>query len=350
MRWRVKLFTAILILGFLMAASSFAGNTGIPELPAQYYGKVISPTPLNGYIEAKIEDKTYANISLVNNTFGGPTYLDSKLLVYAPGQEGKEVKFYLNGSVLLNTSEFIRYNPGDVRYIELYYNVNITKLEILKKFVILEDKENIVKIENNIVLIKLPVKKVRDVLIIPVIINETSKIEINESVIEKLNKTLEVAEEIKKVEIRDETDVKEVVEDIVENITPVIAVNFNITNKAAEEPKKIGNKVISNISFEAINTSKKGFVTVLVPIGKLRVEKITVSNGTTTETLKEWNESNIDIKTGWYKIIGGEILEVTLIKDPKVKITLNRPRSRTFTYQQDSCRGYQVREDKGVCT
>ena len=121
MRCRAEICTVIFILGFLVATSSFAESTGVPELPAQYYGKVNSSTPLNGYIEAKIGNKTYATIPLVNNTFGGPTYLDEKLLVYAPGKKGKEVKFYLNGTILLNTSDTVIYNPGDVRYIELYY-------------------------------------------------------------------------------------------------------------------------------------------------------------------------------------------------------------------------------------
>ncbi|GBF36277.1 hypothetical protein MHHB_P0507 [Methanofervidicoccus abyssi] len=98
------------------------GTTTPPQLPAQYYGKVISPTPLSGYIVAKIGNESYGSIPLVNNTFGGPTYLDEKLLVYAPGQDGAEVTFYLNGSILLNSSDTIYYKAGDIRNVTLYYN------------------------------------------------------------------------------------------------------------------------------------------------------------------------------------------------------------------------------------
>ncbi|HID47144.1 MAG TPA: S-layer protein, partial [Methanococcaceae archaeon] len=128
MRGKVEVYVIIFILGFFMVASSFAENIGVPELPAQYYGKVISSTPLNGYIEAKIGDKTYGTIEVVNNTFGGPTYLDGKLLVYAPGQEGREVKFYLNGSTLLNSKDTVKYQSGDVRYVELYYEATTDHL------------------------------------------------------------------------------------------------------------------------------------------------------------------------------------------------------------------------------
>ena len=336
MECRIKLFIAIFILGFLMVGSSFAENTGIPELPAQYYGKIISPTPLNGYIEAKIGDKNYSKIPLENGTFGGPTYLDKKLLVYAPGQNGIEVNFYLNGSIPLNTSEPIKYNPGDIRFVKLYYNIDIKKLEILKETIVLEDEEDVVKIvdinnasihnKSELILVELPLVKIRDTLIIPVVVNETPKI--NSTVVEKLNKTLEIAKKIKKVEIKDETDVKEVVKDIVENITPVIAVNFKVTNETVEKSKKVGKKVVSTISFEAIpeDPSKKGSVTVVVPIGKLKVENVTVFNETAetaTVALREWNGSDVGTKIGWYKIIGGEILEITLIKDPIVKITLS---------------------------
>ncbi|HIP91251.1 MAG TPA: S-layer protein [Methanothermococcus okinawensis] len=175
---------------------------------------------------------------------------------------------------------------------------------------------------------EIEVKNLNDTLVIP-IPNESVEIEINESVIEKLNKTLEVAEKIKKVEIRDENKVEKIVKDIAENITPVIAVNFNISNKRTEKPKKVGDKVISNISFTAVNTSEKGFLTVRVPIGKLKLENITVFNGSTTVALEEWNEDNIDSEIGWYRIPTEGILEITLIKDPDVKITLSAELKKT---------------------
>jgi len=124
MEYGRKIYAVIFILGFLIAASSFAENLGVPELPAQYYGKIISPKLLNGYVEVRIDGKTYDTIDLINNTFGGPTYLDDKLLVYAPGKENKEVKFYLNGSILLETVDTIKYKPGDIRYVELYYSTH----------------------------------------------------------------------------------------------------------------------------------------------------------------------------------------------------------------------------------
>ena len=66
--------------------------------------------------------------TLVNNTFGGPTYLDGKLLVYAPGQDGAEVTFYLNGIISLNTSDTIYYHAGDVRCITLSSSGSTTEL------------------------------------------------------------------------------------------------------------------------------------------------------------------------------------------------------------------------------
>ena len=327
----MKIYAVIFILGFLMVGSSFAKNVGVPELPALYYGEVISSTPLNGYVDAKIGNKTYSTIPLTNNTFGGPTYLDKKLLVYAPGQKGKKVRFYLNGSIPLNTSETVKYKSGDVRFVKLYYNIDIEKLEVLKEIVVLEEEENITDIIdiNNIStynisgleVVEIPLT-IGDTVIIPKVVNETLKVNFTE-IIENLTKTLQVAKGIKNVEIRNESDVKKVVEKIKENIKPVIAVDFNIANETAEKPQKVGNKIISNISFEAVNISPKGFITVRIPIGNLTVEDITVSDGNRRAKLNEWKENNTHNKIGWYRIPTEGVLEITLIKDPKVKITLS---------------------------
>ncbi|MBW9221062.1 hypothetical protein KKP91_02520, partial [Methanothermococcus sp. SCGC AD-155-M21] len=75
MKNTAKIYILIFALGLLLANCSLASDTTPPQLPAQYYGKVISPTPLSGYIEVKIGNKSYDSIPLVNNTFGGPTYL-----------------------------------------------------------------------------------------------------------------------------------------------------------------------------------------------------------------------------------------------------------------------------------
>ncbi|AXI25097.1 hypothetical protein CFE53_02575 [Methanofervidicoccus sp. A16] len=347
MKCGVKIYSVIFILGFLLSHSSFAESFNVPELPAQYYGKVISPTPLNGSIEAKIDNETYATIPLVNNAFGGPTYLDGKLLVYAPGKKDKEVKFYLNGTILLNASDTIKYKAGDVRFIKLYYNINTTKLKILKEIVVLDEENitDIIDINNvstynisNLEVVEIPLESIGDTVIIPKVVNVTLKIKNITKIIENLNKTLNVADKIKNVEIRNESDVKEIVEKIAENITPVIAVNFTIANETVEESEKVGNKIISTISFNAVNTSKKGFITVRVPIGNLTVENVTVSNGTTTVELNEWKGNNTHNKIGWYigwyRIPTEGVLEITLIKDPKVKVTLSAelPPKKTPTY------------------
>ncbi|MBW9222160.1 S-layer protein [Methanothermococcus sp. SCGC AD-155-C09] len=328
MKNTVKIYMLIFTLSFLLVNCTLASDATPPQLPAQYYGKVISPNPLNGYIEVKIGDKNYGSIPLVNNTFGGPTYSDGKLLVYAPGQDGTEVKFYLNGGILLNTSDNICYNTGDIRYIKLYYNIDIEKLEILNKFIVPNDEENMLKIIDinnisnysigNLEILEISLKDMNNTLIIPVV-NESLQVNFTE-IIENINKALEVAKGIQKKIIKDESDIKEVVKNIANNITPVSSLNFKIENITEKPPKKVGNKVISTISFKAVNTSsQKGFITVWIPIGNMTVENITIYNGTNTTTLKENYE---DSKIGWYRLLTDGVLEITVIKDPEINVTL----------------------------
>ena len=270
------------------------------------------------------------------------------MLVYAPGKKGKEVKFYLNGTILLNASDTIKYNPGDVRFVKLYYNIDTEKLEVLKEIVVLEEEENISDIINNIknisinnitenlkivnisLEIKLEDSKVEDRVIIP--INNPLSTKDLIGMIENLTKTLKIAESIKNetIMIKNESHIEKVVEKIAKNITPVLAQNFTIANKTSYNTTTKNSTVISTISFKAENTSQKGFVTVRIPIGNLTVKNVTVSNGTTTVTLLE---DNIGNKTGWYRIPIEGILEITLIKDPDVKVVLSTvlPPKKTTT-------------------
>ncbi|MBW9220029.1 APHP domain-containing protein, partial [Methanothermococcus sp. SCGC AD-155-N22] len=173
----------------------------------------------------------------------------------------------------------------------------------------------------NITELQININNLNDTLMIP-ILNESIKINISKNVIGNITKTLKVAENIKKEVIKDNSDIKEVVKKIVNNVTPVLVLNFTIDNKTYNTTNitKDKYKVISTISFKAKNTSQKGFITVRIPIGNLTVENITVSNGTTIVILIE---NDIGSKIGWYRIPTDGVLEITLIQDPEVNVTLS---------------------------
>ncbi|AXI25458.1 hypothetical protein CFE53_04650 [Methanofervidicoccus sp. A16] len=164
--------------------------------------------------------------------------------------------------------------------------------------------------------------QLNDTLIIP-IVNESANITINDSIIGNITRILEVAENITKEKIKNESDVKEVVEKIAGNITPVLSQNFNISNITNRtEIDNSTNTVRAIISFRAENTSNKGFVIVRIPIGNLTVKNVTVIENDTVTPLPQWNES-ISSDIGWYRIPVKGVLEITLIKDPMVNITLS---------------------------
>ncbi|XRO75127.1 CARDB domain-containing protein [Methanocaldococcus sp. 28A] len=174
----------------------------------------------------------------------------------------------------------------------------------------------------NITLVILPLKigNVGDELIIPKVSNNIT-INITDDVITKINSTLtdaKILDEITK-SINDEEELNKTLDMILEKIEPILCEGFNITNKTKEEPKKINNKLIATIKFKAENTSNKGFAIVRIPIGELKVESIVVNNGTTNITLKE---NDINSNVGWYRYVDTGIIEITLINDPEVSITL----------------------------
>ncbi|AXI25383.1 APHP domain-containing protein [Methanofervidicoccus sp. A16] len=276
--------------------------------------------PVGGYdIYIKLE-----NLSVINVTsIGISNWSLSNNILFITGYN-----FSKSGNFSITN---ITFNVTDTTYSIILHKIILSDIGgypfkrvaiDIKNIKISENIKDIYPVEliitEDINITKLKAENLNDTLLIP-ILNESTNIIINESIIENITKILEVANNITNKTIKNESDVEEVVEKIKENITPVLAQNFKINNKTVNTTK-VGNKVISTISFKAENTSKKGFITVRIPIGNLTVEKVTVFDGTTTVTLVE---NDIGNKIGWYRIPVKGVLEITLIKDPVVKVTLS---------------------------
>ncbi|ADG13436.1 S-layer family protein [Methanocaldococcus infernus ME] len=276
----MKKYVGIILLLFI--SSVFAITP--PSLPAVYYGEIVSITPVNGYLIAKIDNKVVGNITVKNGKFGNSTY---KMLIYSPSDVGKTIKFYLNGSTLLHPT--LKYIPGDVRELKLYYNIKTIK------------KKNI-----NVSII--PLKEIPVNITIPLVNVSLDKVleKINESAIEKVINVVKVV------------DVD--VENISEYIKPVAVASegFNITktdtnvNETIVNNKKI---VKGKITMNVVNTSKKGFITIIIPIGNVVSLNVTVDN----KELKEFNDPEVNTSLGWYVYQEG-ILEITLVKDPILEV------------------------------
>ncbi|XRP96555.1 CARDB domain-containing protein [Methanocaldococcus sp. 16A] len=174
----------------------------------------------------------------------------------------------------------------------------------------------------NITVLPVKIGDIVDELTIPKV-SENITINITDDVIIKINSILNDAKTLEEItkSVDDEVELNKTLDMILENIEPLLCEGFNITNKTKEEPKEIGNKLISTIKFKAENSSNKGFVIVRIPVGELKVENIVVNNGTANITLKE-NDANSNV--GWYKYVGNGVIEVILIKDPEVSITLTK--------------------------
>ncbi|AIJ05242.1 APHP domain-containing protein [Methanocaldococcus bathoardescens] len=172
----------------------------------------------------------------------------------------------------------------------------------------------------NITILPIKIGDAVDEITIPKVSRNIS-INITDDVLLTINLISNEAETLKEITkvVDDEKELNETLDKIIEDIKPVLCVGFNITNKTKEEPKKLGNKLISTIKFKAENISNKGFAIIRIPVGELKVENIVVNNGTDNITLKE---NDVNSKVGWYKYVGNGIIEITLIKDPLVMVTL----------------------------
>ncbi len=212
---------------------------------------------------------------------------------------------------------------------------NIVDLEYIEKFVIVNknisdiiETDNIEYIiGNNYNITVLPLKTEKDELTIPILPNKNNTLTISNDTIQRLNEVEEYSKNLENITITNTDEINNIIEkNILPAIKPIISDGFNITNITDEEPKVIENKIISRIKFKAINTSQKGFVIVRIPIGTLNIDSINVNNGTANIILKE---NDTISPFGWYKIPKKGILEITLIKDPEVTVTLSAPITTT---------------------
>ncbi|ADG14054.1 APHP domain protein [Methanocaldococcus infernus ME] len=183
-------------------------------------------------------------------------------------------------------------------------------LELLEVSEILPySKEEIKTIKKkNINVSIIPLKEIPVNITIPLVNVSLDKVleKINESAIEKVINVVKVV------------DVD--VENISEYIKPVAVASegFNITktdtnvNETIVNNKKI---VKGKITMNVVNTSKKGFITIIIPIGNVVSLNVTVDN----KELKEFNDPEVNTSLGWYVYQEG-ILEITLVKDPILEV------------------------------
>ena len=253
-----------------------------------------------------IEQPVYVTIDttkIINNI------LNASIIIVNPNDKRTITKF--NGTLNLTNLEIINYSPQEV-YVNKttgFFNgtitngtgtINILTLElkvinISKNYTI--DLENInlldegnytfnnikiihstitnkIKIENvkiipseNINISVVPLNETPINITVPLINTTIDKVlsEINISAIEEI---LPTAKEINIEEIKDTNTAEEIANKILENIKPVISKGFNITKKM-KEVKEEGNKIITNITINITNTSSKGFITLVVPVGDI---------------------------------------------------------------------------------
>ncbi|WP_456374846.1 CARDB domain-containing protein [Methanocaldococcus sp.] len=206
------------------------------------------------------------------------------------------------------------------------------------------DKINIdnIKLESagniNITILPINIDNKTDEIIIPKVSDNIS-VNITDNILSTITSVYYEAETLYEITkyIDNENKFNETLDMIVKDVKPVLYVGYNITNITKEEPKKIGNKLISTIKLKVENTSNKGFIIIRMPIGKLNVENIIVNNGTENITLKE---NDINSKIGWYRILNDGILEITLLKDPEIYIELSATLPVTTTTTYSSGGGY----------
>ncbi|MBW9220678.1 APHP domain-containing protein [Methanothermococcus sp. SCGC AD-155-M21] len=254
---------------------------------------------ITGFNFSKSGEFTLANITfnvtnVTNTTYSAILYKDK---VFLSDTDGYSFQKVILENEIVGTIKNIKISP------EIKNFINTMNLRIV----------------GDINITILDIGNLNDTLEVP-IPNESMVINITNETIENINKTLEAAEEIKDMEIENLSDVNNTVKKIADNINPILASNFNITNVTKGEPKKVNDKVLSTISFEAKNTSKKGFAIVRIPIGNMNIENITIDNGTNIIILKENDFTN---KIGWYRILTNGVLEITVIKDPEINVTLS---------------------------
>ncbi|WP_309501202.1 Ig-like domain-containing protein [Methanococcus maripaludis] len=162
-----------------------------------------------------------------------------------------------------------------------------------------------------------------------IVIPEVEGVEINVT-----NITFEIIENVTNAagllnisEITNETGMNTTANEILGSMEEILNEGFTISNKTQNTTTQTSisgstttTKAVAKISFVAENTSAKGFVTVRIPIGDLTLTSVIVNNGTENITLTQTPNNS----TGWYRLPVSGVLEVILVKDPEVMVTLEK--------------------------
>jgi len=164
-----------------------------------------------------------------------------------------------------------------------------------------------------------------DALVIPEI--EGVEIQVTNITFEIIENVTNAADSLNVSYITNETGMNNTANQILNSMQEVLNEGFvisnetqNTTTETVTSGSTTTTKAVARISFVAENTSAKGFVTVRIPIGDLTLSSVIVDNGTENITLTQTPNNS----TGWYRIPVSGVLEVILVKDPEVMITLEK--------------------------
>ncbi|NPA62895.1 MAG: hypothetical protein GXN95_05015 [Methanococci archaeon] len=228
------------------------------------------------------------------------------------------MEIYFENSTLLTAYKYV---PFNITYGPLNVNVNKVLLDKGNTYLDVNVSKNIQNIilasVGNINISIIPLNETPINITFP-LINTTLNNVLNKLNTSVVDHVLPVASEIKIEDVKDTDTAEELAEKIINNIYPIIAEGFAISNKS-EDVKEIkeGDEtlILTNITMNVSNTTSKGFITLIVPIGDINNISITVDG-------KKLNEFGNDVNTslGWYIYKDG-ILEITLVKDPTISIT-----------------------------
>ncbi|MBA2857961.1 hypothetical protein HNP93_000662 [Methanococcus maripaludis] len=156
-----------------------------------------------------------------------------------------------------------------------------------------------------------------DAIVIPEV--EGVEIQVTDIKFEIIENVTNAADSINDSAITNESAMNETANEILDGMQEVLNEGFTISNKT-QNTTSTTTKAVAKISFVAENTSAKGFVTVRIPIGNLTLTSIIVNNGTENITLTQTPNNS----TGWYRLPVSGVLEVILVKDPEVTVTLEK--------------------------
>ena len=122
-----QVFVSVILSVVVLTAFSLgvamvnAQESAPPVLPCSFYGNITideKPAPVGTEITAKMDNKTYGNITVTEEgRYGGAGGFDPKLVVVGTAEdENKNVSFYVDGA---KAEENATWNSGGVRYLDL---------------------------------------------------------------------------------------------------------------------------------------------------------------------------------------------------------------------------------------